>query len=112
MGRTVFAIYKPNEGKEDELLELIKVHTPLLFKEGLLADKSVFVLKAKQGEIIEVFKWSSLDAINQAHASEKVMALWNRFGEICTYQNLKSLAEIDSVFPDFELLNISIVYEN
>lgn len=105
MKRVVFAVYKPFENKEEELLALIKVHFEVLLSQNLISDRKRIVLQANNNEIIEVFEWKSSEAIENAHSNETVMNLWTKFGEVCTYENLKSLKESEGVFPDFKILD-------
>jgi len=105
MGKIVLALYKPFEGKENELLELIKEHTPLLLKHKLITSRKAIVLKSDNGTIIEIFEWRSPKAIDDAHTNEQIMNLWNKFGEICSYETLGSLEESKAIFPNFKVLD-------
>lgn len=107
MGRIVFAIYKPHPGKEKDLLNLVKKHCPILLKEGLISTRAALVLRANQGEIIEVFEWLSKEAIDLAHQNTTVMKLWEQFGKICSYETLENLDEAKGVFADFELIDLN-----
>lgn len=103
MGKIVFAVYKPFEGKTSELLALIEKHTPILFAQNLITDRKAIVLKSENGEIIEIFEWLSDEAINNAHENEEVIKIWNAFGKICSYETLGSLEESKEIFPSFEV---------
>lgn len=105
MGILVITCFKPKEGKEAELLEVLKDHMPVLRKEGLVTDRSCYVMKSKNGNYLEVFEWKSQQAINDAHSNENVLALWKRFEKVCDYETLSSLEESKIMFPGFEPVN-------
>ena len=105
MGILVITCFKPKEGKEAELLEVIKDHMPVLRNEGLVTDRVCHVMKAKNGNIIEVFEWKSNEAIESAHKNKNVLALWERFEKVCDYDTLSSLEESKMMFPGFEPVN-------
>ncbi len=98
----VIASYKPREGKEEGMKEVLKDHMPILRKEGLITDFPVIVLKANDGSYLEIFEWKSQEAINQAHQSKNVLALWKRFDEVCTYVKLSDIEECKNLFASFE----------
>jgi len=105
MGILVITCFKPKEGKEKELLEVIKDHMPVLKKENLVTGRPCHVMKSKNGSIIEVFEWKSQDAINDAHSNKNVLSLWERFEKVCVYETLSSLEESKVLFPGFEPVN-------
>lgn len=98
----VIASYKPREGKDEGMKEVLRDHMPILRKEGLITDFPAIVLKAIDGSFIEIFEWKSQEAINQAHHSENVLALWKRFDEVCTYVKLSDIEECKNLFASFE----------
>jgi len=104
MGKLVFAIYKPNEGEEKALLEIISRHTNVLLSQDLISRRKVIVLKANKGQIIEIFEWKSDNAIGLAHENEKVLEIWSEFAKVCSYETLHDLSELDMIFPDFEVI--------
>lgn len=106
MGRVVFAVYKPFKNRENELLDLVKVHFDLLLGQNLITNRKRIVLQAKNNEIIEIFEWKNQEAIDNAHTNTIVMDLWNKFSEVCTYENLNSLEESGGIFPDFKILDV------
>ena len=104
-GVCVIAAYRPKPGKEAELLEVIRSRVPTLAKEGLITDRASVIMRAKDGTIIEVSEWKSAEAIEAAHENPNVLALWDRFSEVCDYVPLKSLSEVEIMFPGFEPVN-------
>lgn len=104
MASSTFAIamYKPNDGKEEQLLEIIEKHTPLLKSEGLITDFQPLLLRSENGTYLELFDWKSVEAKDQAHRNESVMKLWEEMMEVSDMKELSSLAEAGQLFPNFE----------
>jgi len=105
MGVLVITCFKPKEGKDKELLEVVKDHMPVLRKEGLVTGRKCYVMKSKDGFILEVFEWKSPEAIDNAHKNENVLKLWKRFEEVCEYKTLSDIEESKNMFPGFEPVN-------
>ena len=97
----VIASYKPKNGKEEGMKEVLRDHIPILKKEDLITDFSPIVLKSKDGYYLEIFEWKSGDAIEKAHHNENVLALWKRFEEVCEYVSLMEIEECKHMFADF-----------
>ncbi|MEO6695415.1 MAG: hypothetical protein ABIY50_11710 [Ignavibacteria bacterium] len=106
MGILVITCFKPKEGKDIELLAVIKDHMPVLRKEDLVTDRECYVMKSKENFILEVFEWKSEEAINNAHKNVNVMKLWKRFEEVCEYKTLSEIEESKSMFPGFEPVDV------
>jgi hypothetical protein len=102
----VIACYRPKEGKETRLLELVKEHVPILRSEGLATERTPVVMRAGDGTILEVFEWVSAEAVKNAHTNETVKKMWERFAEACTYESLASLKEAKEMFAHFEPVNL------
>ena len=101
MGQFVIACYRPLEGKAKQLQAIVKEHLPTLRREDLVTDRPAHVMQSADGTILEVFEWKSQAAIDAAHENKNVMALWDRFGQVCEYVPLAGLAEANQVFPPF-----------
>lgn len=106
MAHTVIAVYRPHEGKNDELVELVETHLPTLRKEGLATDRESVVLRASDGTILEIFDWVSGEAVEAAHTNEAVQKMWEQFATVCDFATLDSLTEAEKVFPHFERLEL------
>lgn len=102
MGELVIATYRPREGRENELLEIVKEHVPILRSQGLVTDQPALVMRAKNGTLLEVFEWTSTEAVEDAHHDPVVRAMWKRFDAACTFESLTSLEECKVPFPHFE----------
>jgi hypothetical protein len=106
MGVFVIVCYRPFKNKAKQLLEAVKDHIPVLRAEGLVTDRPPYVMRAKDGAIVEVFEWKSQAAIDEAHSNASVARLWERFGACCEYQAIGQLAEASSLFSAFEPINL------
>ncbi len=100
-----FATYKPKEGKEQELLDLVNKHLPALRELELATDRNNFIAKSKDGTIIEVFEWTSMNAINAAHVHPAIAAIWEKMTLIADFVPMSTLSEGQRPFAGFELLN-------
>jgi quinol monooxygenase YgiN len=106
MGLFVIAAYRPKPGKERELLDIVRDHMPVLRAQNLITDRPMYVMRAKDGTILEVFEWKSKEAIDAAHHNPAVAALWERFHQCCDYTPLKNIAESGEMFANFEPVEI------
>ena len=98
----VMAIYAPKEGKEEELLELIRGHVPALRALGLASDRPAQLLKTFDGSAyIEIFAWANAEASSKAHETPEVQAIWGPMMEIADFPALKDLEEGQHRFPHF-----------
>lgn len=104
MGRLVIAAYRPKPGMEQQLLSAVGRHMPVLRAEGLISDRPAHVMRAADGTVVEVFEWRSTAAIERAHSSPAVRALWAEFGAACDHVPVASLAEAQQIFSEFEAL--------
>ena len=101
-GIVVIVAYRPKAGHEAELLELVRSRVPALRKEDLVTDRVPVIVRAKDGTIIEVSEWKSLQAIEEAHRNPRVLAMWDKFFAVCDCVPLKMVAETETMFAGFE----------
>ena len=106
MGVYVIAAYRPKKGKEQLLRDILKDHLPILRKERLVTDRPPYLMRAANGTFVEVFEWNSAAAIEAAHHSSAVQAMWARFEETCTYEPLLNLKESKDMFANFEAIDL------
>ena len=104
MSRVVIVAYAPKPGHEAQVLAAVGRHLEVLRTEGLVTDRAPYVLRAADGTVVEVFEWRSADAIQRAHGSPAVQALWAEFAAACDYVPLARLAEAQQLFAEFEPL--------
>jgi CDGSH-type Zn-finger protein len=102
MGVMVVAAYRPKPGRDRELLDLVRSHAPLLRAEGLVGPEPALCGRAADGTLVEVFVWTSKEAIAQAHENAAVGALWERFAAVSDWVKFKDLAEAADLFAEFE----------
>ncbi len=106
MSVMVIACYRPKPGKQAELMAELRVHLPVLRREGLVGDGPSLAGRAKDGTIVEIFCWKSQAAIDAAHANEAVGAVWARFADICDFVTIGELAEAAELFSPFEPIEL------
>jgi hypothetical protein len=106
MGQFVIVAYRPKPGKEQQLLEAVRDHLPVLRSQGLVTDRPPYVMRAADGTVVEVFEWKSAEAVSQAHSNPAVHALWGRFAVVCDYVPLNTLAECQLLFAGFEAAEV------
>jgi hypothetical protein len=102
MGRFVIVAYKPKPRMEAQLHATVKKHIAVLRAENLVSDKPAYVMRAADGTLVEVFEWLDAAAIEAAHKSPGVLALWNEFGAACDFVPLTSLPETQKMFAEFD----------
>ena len=106
MGRFVIVAYKPKLGQEQRLEQVVAKHLSVLASEQLVTNRSAYVMRAKDGTLVEVFEWQSAEAIAKAHSNPNVQALWAEFGAVCDYVPLATLAESQQMFAEFDPVSI------
>lgn len=101
MGLIVICAFRPKPGKEQDLLNVIKEHVPILRKLGLATDRANHIMKAQDGTIVEVFEWKSQQAIDEAHSHPAVLDMWKKFEACCEYIPFTGLDESKNPFSHF-----------
>jgi putative acetyltransferase len=106
MGRFVIVAYGPKPGMSESLMSAVREHLRVLRDEDLVSDRPAYVMRAKDGTILEVFEWKSAEAIAKAHSSPAVQALWAEFAAACDYRPLSSLTECQQLFAEFDAVDL------
>ena len=106
MGTLVIAVYRPKRGKLRALLDLVRDHVPTLRGLGLATQRESIVGKSRDGALVEIFEWTSAEAIDRAHHDPVVQRMWKRFNAVSTYVSLSDLAEAEQPFPSFEPIDL------
>ena len=106
MGQMVIVAYRPHEGKEPQLLALVREHLLILRGENLATEREPLVMRAASGALIEIFEWKSEIAIEAAHSNARVQSLWERFSKVCDYEVLANLPECQRPFSPFEPIDL------
>lgn len=107
MGVMVIACYRPKPGKSAELLALMKTHLPTLRAEGLAGEGPALCGKAADGTFVEVFTWNSQAAIDAAHENKAVLAMWDKFADLCEFTTISDVAEAKQMFSPFAPVDLS-----
>ncbi|HYD20926.1 MAG TPA: hypothetical protein VEB40_05575 [Flavipsychrobacter sp.] len=105
MKKLAFAMYKPREGKAEELMDILKIHIPTLKEYDLITDKEPFTVLSENGTVIEIFEWASQEAIDLAHEHPAIRTIWGKMGPICDFVSMKDLPESQNAFPSFDILS-------
>lgn len=106
MGQMVIVVYRPKPGREADLLDLVRGHVPTLRAEGMATERPPLVMRAADGALLEVFEWTSAEAVEGAHHNPNVLAMWGRFAEVCDYETLANLPEAQRLFSPFEPVDL------
>ena len=106
MGHFVIVAYKPKPGKELALNAAVAKHLRVLAAEQLVTDRPAYVMRCKDGTLVEVFEWLSAEAVERAHNNPAVLELWSEFESACEYVPLASLAESQQMFANFEPVSL------
>jgi hypothetical protein len=67
MGRIVVVVHRPFKGQEQEVLDIVRHHLPILRGQGFVTDRKPIVMRSKEGCIVEILEWVSREAIEKAH---------------------------------------------
>ena len=100
--KIVIAMYRPHEGRDEELRKMVASHVPTLRRLGFVTDRPEILCRSEDGTFLEIFEWTSTDASRRAHEHPEVVAIWEPMGEIATFPSLGSLPEAEGRFPHFE----------
>lgn len=101
MGRIVIVGYRPKPGMKQRLAQLLEDHVPTLRRLGLATERQSILMQASDGTFIEVFEWRE-GAIEKAHETPQVQAMWSEYAEACDYVPLKDLPETSELFAEFQ----------
>src|SRR5258708_38662277 len=94
--------YRTKSGKGYDLLKLVRSPVPTLRKEGLVSNRAPTIMRARDGTIVEVSEWKSREGIDAAHKNPNVLAMWEKFFDVCDCVPLNTLAEASEMFASFE----------
>ena len=99
---------KPNQGKLNELLAKLKKHDAGLKKAGYTTQRPVMHMRGdKEGHVVEIAEWVSLDKVREAQESQDVQGMWHEFDnavqENCPLTCLPEAKERYSLFPAISL---------
>lgn len=103
---------KPHPGKLNELLAKLKMHDVALRKDGYTTERPVMHMRGeKEGHVVEIAEWTSLEKVKEAQESEIVHRLWNEFNvsvdHTCPLTCLPEAKDRYSLFPAITLHTVS-----
>jgi hypothetical protein len=98
------AAYKPKPEQEAALMALVERHLPKLRDLGFATDRENYVVKSQDGTIIEVFEWTSMNAINAAHQHPAVSDIWEKMTLVADFLPMNMLSEFKGPFADFKII--------
>jgi len=106
VGRIVIACYRPKPGKDEELRELTRSHVAILREQGLATSRPAIAMTAADGTVIEVFEWTSAEAIAGAHSNAVVLALWEKYAAVCDFVPVAQVPGTSTLFTDYSPLPV------
>ncbi len=104
MGQISIAAFKAKPGKDADLLNVIDDRLPLLRRLGLATERAEIRCRSKDGVVITISEWTDQAAIDRAHKTPEVLALWGRFAACCEWVKLDSIAECRGDFATFSAI--------
>ena len=106
MGRIVISCYRPKRGQQDVLHALMRTHVKTLRSLRLVTDRAPITMQAKDGTFVEVFEWSSSEAIQAAHTNPVVLRMWEEYGKACDYIPVSQVPEAVQMFSEFTPIEV------
>ncbi len=97
----VIAMYRPDEGKRQDMLDYVKDHVGTLREYELVTDRPSLLMEAADGTLLEIFEWVSGEAAASAHEHPAIAKIWEGMGTVGSFSTLASLKESGSTFPHF-----------
>ena len=101
MGILVICSYKPKPGHGEEARLLMQGHVPLLRAHGLITERAVVQGAGKDGELVEIFEWESLEKSRGAPALPEIGAHWKAMSAVMDFVPLAQLPEAQHPFAHF-----------
>ncbi len=101
MGILVICSYRPHPGHEDEARMLMAAHVPLLQSHGLITGRPVIQGVAKDGELVEIFEWESVEKSRGAPGIAEIGAHWKAMSAVMDFVPLAQIAEAQHAFAHF-----------
>jgi quinol monooxygenase YgiN len=104
MGITSIAAFRPKPGREKDLTAIVTERLALMRRLGFVTERPAITVRAKDGTIIQISEWADQAAIDKAHKTPEVLALWGRYADCADHVMPSSLAELTEHFPCFETI--------
>lgn len=104
--------YRVRSGSEPAFERLLEAHTPTLRRLGLITDRPTLTLfradDENNPEYVEVFEWSSPEAVSRASEVPDVVAIWEPMAGLCEPRNGQPALE----FPTYRELAPRMEFED
>lgn len=85
---------KPYQGKESAIIRKLKEHDATLRKMGYTTGRPVIWMRGKkEGHIIEVAEWRSLQKVEESQQDPALQGLWAEFDNLTTNTRLADLPD-------------------
>ena len=97
----VICSYRPHPGHEDEARMLMQAHVPLLREHGLITAREVVQGVARDGELVEIFEWESVEKSSGAPAIAEIGAHWKAMSAVMDFVPMATIAESQHAFAHF-----------
>jgi hypothetical protein len=98
----VLCIYRPRKGAEAEFLALLEKHWLTLEEASLVTGEPARVWRgSSRGEgaiFVEMFEWKDQKAVEAAHHSPALMAVWEPMGALCESMEFIDIAPVPMPF--------------
>lgn len=108
MGRVVIACYRPKPGQQEALRALVGSHVATLRSIDLVTERHPITMEAKDGTLVEVFEWRSVEAIEAAHKHPVLLKMWEEFGKACDYVAIAQVGEASQLFSEFSPVEVRL----
>jgi len=97
-------LYRPKEGRENDLLELVKKHWGAAHGAGLTTDDPARIWRAtdrRTGKVtfVERFSWRDNEASTRAHHDPAVQAVWVPMDEVLEDMTILLIEEVEGHPP-------------
>jgi quinol monooxygenase YgiN len=83
----VLCLYRVKQGEEATFRELLQRHERTLRAEGLVSPAPTRLLQSRDRSgrtvFLESFQWRDAAAVEAAHASSRLMAVWGPMEQLC-----------------------------
>jgi hypothetical protein len=97
-------VYRPREGRTQELIDSLLENIPVMRKLDLVTYREQIIAKAKDGSILQIFEWVEEDSQDKAMAHPVVQDMWMKASKISDFQKPMLLAEFQETLSMFDTI--------
>lgn len=99
----VICTFRVIPGKHEEFRALLARHWTVLRQLDLVEDSPHLLLEGVDpgvdGDLVEIFAWKSNEAVEKAHHSPEILALWEPMGALCESRHGRPAMEFPHYRP-------------